>query len=284
MASTVWSGHLTFGLVSFPVQLATAARRKTVDFNMLHKTDHSRVRQVIYCESEDRPIDRKETVKGYEYEKDRYVVIEPEEIAKVAPPSAKVMEILEFVPGSEVDPIYLDSSFYLAPAEGGEKPYTLLFAAMQTTAFYAVAKIAMHNREYTVIIRPAARGLMLHTMFYADEIRDAQEFRTDKDKVKEKELALAKSLIDALSDKFEPVKYHDAYRASLEQMIAAKVKGKEIVATPAPQIAPVIDIMEALKKSLARKTQAASQEKPKPVAKAATAKAVARKKRTASAA
>ena len=151
---------------------------------------------MIYCQAEDKPIPRSEIVKGYEYEKDHYVVIDDEDIKKVAPKTAKVMEIQEFVKADEVDPVYLESSYYMAPDEGGEKPYALLFEAMRQTNYYAVAKIAMHNREHVVILRPGNKGMLLHTMYYVDEIRQVDEFRTNTDLVKEKELELAKNLID----------------------------------------------------------------------------------------
>lgn len=268
MASSVWKGHLTFGLVSFPVRLSTAARGENVSFNLLHKKDHSRIKQVIFCQAEDKPVPRDEIVKGYEYEKGRYVEIADEDIKKVAPKTAKVMEILEFVKGDQVDPIYLESSYYMAPEEGGEKPYALLFDALGKTNYYGVAKIAMHNREHIVILRPGSKGIILHTMYYADEIRQTDEFRTDVTNVKEKELALAKTLVESLAGDFEPEKYHDSYRANLHKMIEAKIEGHKVVETPAPHVAPVIDIMEALKKSLAqgRKPVKSEEEAAEPVA------------------
>jgi len=253
MASSVWKGQLTFGLVSMPVRLHTAARSESISFNQLHKTDGSRIKQMIYCQAEDKPIPRTEIVKGYEYEKDRYVVIEDEEIKKVAPKTARIMEIQEFVKAADVDPVYLESSYYMAPEDGGEKPYTLLFEALKETGYYGIAKIAMHNREHVVILRPAQKGIMLHTMYYSDEIRAGDAFRTDSSQVKDKELALAKMLIETLQAEFEPQKYHDTYRANLKQMIEAKIAGQAIVETPQQQMAPVIDIMEALKKSLEQK-------------------------------
>src|SRR5215472_10490075 len=259
MASTVWKGHLTFGLVSFPVRLFSAARGETISFNMLHKSDYSRIKQVIYCQAEDKPVPRNELVKGYEYEKDRYVVIDDEEIKKVAPKTAKVMEILEFVKADQVDPIYLESSYYMAPEEGGEKPYALLFEALRETKYYGVAKVAMHNREHIVILRPTGKGVVLHTMFYADEIRQVEEFRTDTSVVKEKELGLAKMLIESLLSEFEPEKYSDNYRGNLQKMIQAKLEGQNVVETPAPHIAPVIDIMEALKRGLAEQKKPVGQ-------------------------
>ena len=257
MASSVWKGHITFGLVSFPVRLSVAARGETIGFNQLHKSDGSRIKQVIYCQTEDKPIPRSEIVKGYEYEKDRYVVIDDEDIKKVAPKTAKVMEILEFVKGSDVDPVYLESSYFVAPEEGGDKPYALLFEAMKESGYYGVAKVAMHNREHIVIVRPAHKGLMLHTMYYRSEIRATEEFRTDVTQLKDKELALARNLIESLAEPFEPGKYHDAYKTNLEKMIQDKIEGHKIVETPTPHIAPVIDIMEALKKSLEQRKPAA---------------------------
>jgi DNA end-binding protein Ku len=252
MASTVWKGHLTFGLLSLPVKLYSAARSESVSFNQLHKDDNSRVKQVLYCQAEDKPIQRSEIVKGYEYEKDKYVVVDEEEIKKVAPKTAKTMEVLEFVKAAEVDAIYLESSYYLAPDEAGEKPYALLFEALRQSGCVGVAKIAMHNREHIVILRPGARGILLHTMYYPDEIRQVEEFRTDTSTVKEKELVLAKSLLESLLAPFEPEKYKDNYRENLMAMIKAKVEGKEVVETAAPtHKAPVIDILEALKMSLA---------------------------------
>jgi DNA end-binding protein Ku len=204
MAASVWKGQLTFGLVSFPIRLFSAARSETISFNQLHKADNSRIRQVTYCQAEDKPVPRTELVKGYEYEKDRYVVIDDEDIKKVAPKTAKVMEILEFVKAEQVDPVYLESSYYVAPDEGGEKPYALLFQALRESKYYAVAKVAMHSREHIIVLRPGAKGILSHTMFYQDEIRQVEEFRTDTSLVKDKELEMAKMLISTLEADFEP--------------------------------------------------------------------------------
>lgn len=276
MASTVWKGHLTFGLVSFPVRLYSAARSENISFNQLHKHDGSRIKQVLYCQAEDKPIPRSELVKGFEYEKDRYVVIEDEEIKKVAPASAKVMEILEFVKTDEVDPIYLETSYYMAPDEAGEKPYALLFEALKSTGRVGVAKIAMHNREHIVILRPGQNGVLMHTMYFSHEIRKVDEFRTDVSLVKEKELALATNLVEALAAPFEPEKYTDNYRDNLLRMIEAKKAGEEIVATPEPQQAKVVDIMEALKASLAAAKKPVASEVAEPAAAAKPARKRAR--------
>jgi DNA end-binding protein Ku len=257
MSASVWKGQLTFGLVSFPIRLFSAARSETISFNQLHKGDNSRIRQVTYCQAEDKPVPRTELVKGYEYEKDRYVVIDDEDIKKVAPKTARVMEILEFVKAEQVDPVYLESSYYVAPDEGGEKPYALLFQALRESKFYAVAKVAMHSREHIIVLRPGAKGILSHTMYYQDEIRQVEEFRTDTTLVKEKELEMAKMLISTLEADFEPRKYRDEYRENLRTMIEAKIAGRGVVETPAAHVAPVIDIMEALKKSLAEKRKPA---------------------------
>jgi len=202
-------------------------------------------------------VARNELVKGYEYEKGQYVVVEDEDIKKVAPKTAKVMEILEFVKSDQVDPIYLESSYYVAPDEGGEKPYALLYEALKKSQYYGVAKVAMHNREHIIILRPGSKGILSHTMYYHDEIRQVEEFRTDTSLVKEKELAMAKMLISSLEAEFEPQKYHDEYRDNLQKMIEAKIEGKKVVAAPTEHVAPVIDIMEALKRSLAEKRKPA---------------------------
>jgi len=281
MASTIWKGHLTFGLVSFPVKVYSAARSESVSFNQLHKTDNSRVKQVIYCQAEDKPIPRNEIVKGYQYEKDRYVVLEDEEIRKAAPKSSKVMELQEFVKSQEVDPVYLESSYYLAPDDAGEKPYALLLEALRRSGYVGLAKVTMHNREHVVILRPGAQGMVMHTMYYADEVRQSEEFRTDTSLVKDKELELAMSLVESLAATFEPAKYKDSYREHLQSAIQAKLSGQEVVEAAAPPMAKVIDIMEALKQSiaLARKppasvTEAAAlpEQLPEAVAKTADAR------------
>jgi DNA end-binding protein Ku len=252
MASTVWKGHLTFGLVSLPIKLFSAARSETVSFNQLHASDHSRVKQVLYCQAEDKPVSRDQLVKGYEYEKGKYVVVDEADIKKAAPPSSRTMEILEFVKTDQVDPVYYESSYYVAPDEAGEKPYALLFEALKRSGYVGIAKVAMHNREHIVILRPGDKGILLHTMYYEDEVRKIEEFRTDTKLVQEKELALAMTLINSLEAEFEPAKYKDGYRENLMAVIEAKVEGKEIVEAPAAQqLAPVVDIMEALKASLA---------------------------------
>ncbi len=257
MPSTVWKGYLSFGLVSFPVRLFSAARAETVHFHMLHKKDLSRVKEVWYCVEEDKPIERSEIVKGYQAGKDEYVVIDDEDIKKIAPPTASTMEILQFVKSNDVDPIFFESSYYLAPEEKVSKPYVLFLAALTDTKFSAIARMAMHSREHVVIIRPAGGGLVLHTLYYSDELHKANRVDAPKTKLNGKELELAKSLISRMAAPFKAAEFHDTYRENLERLIEQKQKGQKITAVKQPRKAPVIDLMEALKRSL--KSTAASE-------------------------
>ena len=251
MPASVWTGYLTFGLISMPVRLFSGARGEHVSFHMLHRKDLSRVKQQLWCPVDEKVIERSDTVKGYEYRKGEYVVIEPEEIKKIEPRTAKAMEILEFVPSDEVDPIYFESSYYLMPEEAGKRPYALLTRAMEQTNYLAIAKLTMHNREYTVILRPREDGLMLHTMYYQDEVRQIENFGTDKVELKDAEVKVAHQLIEALAAKFEPEKYHDTFQDNLKELIKARLEGKEVEAVEKPKkMEPVTDLMSALKMSL----------------------------------
>jgi DNA end-binding protein Ku len=263
MATSVWKGHLTFGLVSIPIRLFAAARTERISLNQLHTVCHSRIRQPQFCPTCNRQIERSEIVKGFEYEKDQYVLFTEEELDKLDPPSARTMEILEFVKAEEVDPLYFDASYYATPEDAGKKAYHLLLDAMEESGHDAIAKLYMHQREYIVVIRSRAHGLTLHTMFYADEIRNVAEYgQKDGAEPKEQEKKLALQLIESLSTHFEPKKYHDEYRQSLRAMIEAKLKGQEVAVAPHPQLAPVVDLMEALKKSLAGGKQPAAKQGP----------------------
>jgi len=253
MAASVWTGYLTFGLISMPVRLFSGARGARVSFHMLHRDDHVRVKQQLVCPAEDRAIDRSEVVKGYEFRKGEYVIIEPEEIKKIEPKTAKAMEILEFVKQEEIDPVYFESSYYLAPEEAARKPYALLVKAMKETGYVGVAKLAMHNREYTAFLRPYEKGLMLHTMYYQEEIREAPDFGTEHASLKEGEVKVAHQLIEALAAEWDPSKYYDTFEENLKKLIKAHMEGKEVVAVekPRPSAAPT-DLMAALKASLAQ--------------------------------
>ncbi len=185
MASTVWKGYVTFGLITIPVRLYAAARTERVSFNQIHQPCGGRIKQQTVCPRCDRVVERSELVKGYEVEKDRYVIVNDEEIKNVAPASSDAMEISEFVKAEGIDPIYYDASFFMVPEEAGKKAYNLLLETMQKSGYSAIAKITMHQREYTVVIRPHADGLLLHTMFYPEEVREVPEFRRDPNMTRE---------------------------------------------------------------------------------------------------
>jgi DNA end-binding protein Ku len=269
MAASVWSGYLTFGLISMPVRLFSGARSSSISFHMLHRDDLSRVKQQLYCPVDNRVIGRDEIVKGYEYRKDEYVVIEPEEIKKIEPKTAKTMEILEFVKASDVDPIFFESSYFLMPEEAGRRPYALLSKALEESDYVAIAKLTMLNREYTVFLRPKDGGLMLHTMYYSDEVRELEGFGRPDVELKEAEVKVAHQLIEALAGAFDPDKYHDEYQENLKKLIQAKLEGQEVKPVEKPKkLAPVVDLMAALKQSLAE-----MEGKKKPAASAAAREA-----------
>jgi len=250
MAGTVWKGYISFGLVSFPVRLLAAARPETVHFHMLHAKDLSRVKEVWYCAEEDKPIDRSEIVKGFETEKGEHVVVGAEELKKIAPPTATTMEILQFVANDAVDPIYFESSYYVAPEDKNAKPYTLFVAALADTEHQAIAKIAMHNREHVVLIRPVESGLVLHTLYYDDELHGANKGEVAAAKYSAKELDLAKTLITRLTAPFRPTQFEDTYRENVERLIEQKRKGQKVTVVKQPRRAAVVNLMDALRRSL----------------------------------
>ncbi|HUJ31320.1 MAG TPA: Ku protein [Candidatus Acidoferrum sp.] len=256
-----WKGSLSFGLVSIPIQLSPAARTERISFNQLHKVCHTRLKQPLFCPTCNRMVERSEVEKGYEYEKDQYLLFSEEELENVEPESARIMEILEFVKVDEIDPLYFDASYYATPEQTGAKAYRLLHEAMLRTGYAGIAKVTMHSREYIVIVRPRKNGLTLHTMFYSNEIRPAAETGTDKFEVKEQERALATQLIESLAAPFDPEKYHDTYQESLRTLIEAKAAGQEVVAVHAAVQAPPVDLMAALKQSLMQKPQPRGEKK-----------------------
>jgi DNA end-binding protein Ku len=277
MAASVWKGYITFGLISIPIRLFSAARSESIHFNQLHKVCHTRIRQPQFCPTCEKQVERSEIVKGYEYEKDQYVLVEEDEIKKIAPASASTMEIQEFVNLKDVDPLYYETSYLAVPEDAGRKAYRLLVETMEGSERAAIAKVAMHQREYVVIIRPRAHGLTLHTMFHANEVRDVPEYgHLDEIKVKPEEVKLAKQLVESLTGEFDPTKYRDEYQDRLQELVDAKLKGREVATVAEPVRAPVIDMMEALKRSLAAR-EAATPKKP-PVRAPAPAEAAAERR------
>jgi DNA end-binding protein Ku len=253
MAAT-WKGALTFGLVSVQIQLSPAARTERISFNQLHKVCRSRLRQPLFCPTCNRMVERNEIEKGYEYEKDQYLLFTEEELDKVEPESARVMEILEFVKLDEIDPLYFDASYYATAEPASAKGYQLLKEAMLKSGHAGIAKVTMHNREYIVIIRARAEGLTIHTMFYQNEIRQPVEAGGDKFEIRDQERTLALQLVESLSAPFQPEKYHDQYQEGLRMLIEAKAKDEDVVvAPPVSKAATSPDLLSALKQSLAQK-------------------------------
>jgi DNA end-binding protein Ku len=251
MASTVWKGYLTFGLISVPVRLFVAARSERISFNQIHDKCGSRIKQQTWCPVCERVVERSELKKGFEVAKGRFAIVEDEEIKKIAPESNESMEIFEFVKAADIDPIYYDASYFMVPEEAGKKAYELLFQTMQKSGFSAIAKVAMHQREYTVVIRPHSHGLTLHTMFYPEEVREIPEFGKDTNiQIRPQEVALAEKLVEGLAGDFDPSKYHDEYQTQLAKLIEAKKEGVEVQGSAPRKLAPVIDLMQALQQSL----------------------------------
>jgi DNA end-binding protein Ku len=273
MASTIWKGYITFGLISIPVRLFAAARSDRISFHQIHEPCHSRIKQQIWCPTCERVVERSELVKGYEAEKENYIIVEDEEIKKIAPESQETMEIIEFVKLDEVDPLYFDASYYLTPEDPGKRAYHLLLETMQKTGYAAMAKLAMHQREYTVIIRPREEGLTLHTIFYANEVRAVPEYgQTKGTEIKPQEIKLAEQLVQSLAASFDPERFEDSYQKRLTELLEAKREGKTVRETKTKKLAPVIDLMAALQRSLNQKaTHAAGDEDEKKPARRATA-------------
>jgi DNA end-binding protein Ku len=308
MASTVWRGFITFGLISIPVRLFRAARPERISFRRLYREEPENglgrpqrgsmvggkeprlerlsastqqaepvvtsfaksekaverepvlapLQQASVRKGTDEVVPTGSVVKGYEYDKDQYVVVEPEELKSIAPKTATEMEIQEFVQLSEIDPVYFETSYYVRPEEAGEKAYALLYRALQLSGLVAIAKFAMHNREHVVVLRPGKTGIISHTMYFTSEVRAEEEYRADTKMVTPRELDLAQTLIHSLAAPFEPEKYHDTYREKLESMIANKVEDKPLAKVEQPKQAEVVDIAEALRKSLASLKKPAS--------------------------
>ncbi|HEY0710525.1 MAG TPA: Ku protein [Polyangia bacterium] len=255
-ARAIGTGSISFGLVAIPVKMYSATQANAaVSFNMLHQPPcGSRLKQQYICAREEVIVPRDEMVKGYEFAKDQYVVFTTEELKALEERATQSIDITEFVPMSEVDPVYYDKAYYLAPEKGGEKAYHLLAEVMKTSGRSALARYAARGKQYLVMIRPADQGLVMQQLLYADEVRPFAEVpMPEVPKVRDAELKLAQQLVDQISnDTFEPTKYEDEVKTRVLADIQRKVEGQEIEA-PATEEQPaqVIDLMEALKASLA---------------------------------
>ena len=265
MAASVWKGSIVLSLVSIPVALYAAARSERTYLHQIHKECNSRVRQPLFCPTCNRFVERSEIVKGYEFDEGQYVLMEEKEIKKIAAASSRNLELVAFTKLDEIDPIFFDSSYFVIPQEDGRKAYQLLVKALDETQTVGVGKLVMHQRDYTVFLRTYEHGLLLHTMYFANEIRRLPEYGVFQNvQLKPAELNLTEQLIGNLTEPFKPKQYHNEFQARLRKLIEAKKQGKSIEVASEATKAPVIDMMTALKKSLAanssggRKKSAAS--------------------------
>ncbi|MEO7143199.1 MAG: Ku protein [Bryobacteraceae bacterium] len=275
MASTVWKGYISFGLISIPVRLYAAARDERVSFHQIHRVCGTRVKQQLYCPTCERVVERSEIAKGYPSDKDHFALIDDEDLKKIAPASSETMEIQQFVAAPEIDPVYFDASYYAAPEEPGRRAYQLLVEAMRNKQQVAIARIGMHQREYLAAIRPYQKGLMLHTLYYANEVRTVAEFNgSETVELNVKEVQMAEKLVEALSAPFNAAAFEDDYQKKVLELVESKTEGREVAGTPPKRRAPVIDMMEALQRSLSAARQPkheAGELSKKPAAKAVQA-------------
>jgi DNA end-binding protein Ku len=260
------TGTISFGLVTVPVRLYSAAEHSAaISFNLLHGKCGSRLKQQYICPKDEEIVTRDQMVKGYEFAKDQYVTFTEDELKSMAETSSPAIEIAEFVPLDKVDPIFFEGAYYLGPDKGGERAYALLTAAMRETGRSAVAKWAARGKMYVVLIRPAQKGLVMQVLHYADEVRSFDEVPVGDATVKDTELKLAVQLIDQISvEDFNPAAYEDEVKKRYQEAIQQKVAGQEITAAaPEAPRGQIIDLMEALKASLAKSRPEAAEEERK---------------------
>jgi DNA end-binding protein Ku len=260
---SIGSGAISFGLVSIPVKLYLAASSESPSFNLLHARCGNRIRQQRFCPACNTVVEREELIRGYEVSKDQYIQVTDEELKALEGEASEEIEIAEFVPLEKVDPIYFERSYYLGPDRGGEKAYRLLADTMAQVGKVALAKFVLRGKENLVIVRSARNGLVLHTMYFADEVRNFDEIaKGESAKISEAESQLAVRLIEELSTgDFEPDKYEDEYSQRVLDLVDKKAEGQKItLAKPQPRRGQVIDLMAALKESLGKK--APKQKKP----------------------
>ncbi len=260
MARPVWNGTISFGLVAIPIKLFHAVRRKNISFNQLDDRSMSRIRYQKVSASDGEVVPDEHIVKGYEVSKDRYVVVDPDELEPFLPSATKTIDLEEFVDLEEIDPVYFDSAYYVAPGSD-PKPYALLAQAMEQAGKVAIGRFVMRNKQYTAAIRAEEGRLVMSTLAYADEVVDPDTIEElqglDEIDVTKKELAMAESLVDSLTAAFEPEKYHDEYREQVRELIDKKAAGEEFTVPEESLEKPkVVDLMAALEASVAKAKEA----------------------------
>ena len=263
---TLWKGAVSFGLVNIPVSMYVATENKDLKFHYLHQACMAPINYKKICSKCEQEAKPEEIVRGYEFQKGSYIIMQEEDFARIPQENTKTIDILDFVRLEQVDPIYFDKSYYLEPSAGGDKAYTLIVEAMKKTGKIAIAKIMIRSKQSQAALRVKSEHLVVETIFYPDEIRSPASLSTGvgTDKLHEKELKMAVDLIENLSVDFDPARYEDEYRQALWELIEAKIAGQEYVSpTPEPSGGNVVDLMEALKASV----QMTESQKTKPVTK-----------------
>lgn len=253
MSRSIWSGTIQFGLVTVPVQLLTAVKEKNISFHMMTPDGKCRLRRKLVCPDTGKEYDFKDTARAVEVAPGDYVIIDQKEVKKLKPEAGRTIDIHDFVELAQIDPVYYDRTYHLRPGEGGGKAFGLLVQAMEKTGRAAIATFVLRDRQHLATLRPHGALMALHTMFYADEVIDPGDAAGSPSKAAKpspQELKVAEQLIDALAGDFEPAKYRDDYREKLEEMVRAKAEGEPIHVAPAPHRERIINLMDALKKSL----------------------------------
>jgi Ku protein len=265
MARAIWSGSISFGMVSIPVKLFGATESRDIAFHLLHSTCGTRLQQKRWCPTDEEEVAWNETVRGYEYSKGQYVVLTEEDFERLPLPSKHTIDLSAFVEEREIDPVFYERSYYLEPGERAEKPYALLLRALEKKGLTAVASITIRKKEQLCALRPHQGTIMLETLYYPDEVRQERGVDLNSVKISDRELDMAYTLIEILQKPFDPSEYQDHYREALAELIEAKLEGKEVVNAPPARESRVLDLADALKRSVeaAKKTA-----KPKPAARA----------------
>jgi DNA end-binding protein Ku len=253
MASSVWKGYISFGLISVPIRMYVAAREQHISFNQIHASCGSRIKQQLFCPVDERVVDRDEIVKGYPTSDGGYVTITSEELKNLEAASSQTMSIVQFVKLDEVDPIYYENSYYTVAEEPGRRAYALMMQGMAHLKLGAIANITLHQREQIVLIRPYAHGLVLHTLYYPEEVRELDEYGGQEElQLQPQEVQLAEQFMEQLASDFHPEAFHNSYQERVEQLIESKGAGKPEPAYEAPKkpSAPAVSLMDALRKSI----------------------------------
>ena len=266
MPRSIWTGAISFGLVNVPVKLYSAVQKKTVRFHQLHEKDGVRIQQKRVCPADGEEVPYEDIVKGYEITPEQYVVVTPEELEALDPKKTKTIDIEDFVDLADIDPLFYDHPYYVLPDKAGAKPYKLLVQAMEESKKVAIARVVIRTKEQLVAIRPVEGILAMETMNFADEVIDPDKFDEapgDDIDTAEREVEMARQLIDSLSTEFDPGKYHDTYRERVMELIEQKAQGKEIAVQPTEEPQPVPDLMAALEASVAAARKGSSASAPK---------------------